>query len=85
MLTVTELVQLLMAFTGSMGFAILFHIGRKSLLPAALGGALAWLVYLAVIHAGKGYMIASFLGAVFCGLWSELWARKLRQIGRAHV
>ena len=79
MLTVTELVQLLMAFTGSMGFAILFHIGRKSLLPASLGGALAWLVYLAVIHAGKGYMIASFLGAVFCGLWSELWARRLRQ------
>ena len=24
-------------------------------------------------------MIASFLGAVFCGLWSELWARRLRQ------
>ena len=40
---------------------------------------MAWLVYLAVIHAGKGYMIASFLGAVFCGLWSELWARRLRQ------
>ena len=30
MLTVTELVQLLMAFTGSMGFAILWSIWRSS-------------------------------------------------------
>ena len=79
MLTATELIQLLTAFTGSMGFAILFQIGRKSLLPASAGGALAWLVYLLVMHAGRGYMAASFFGAVFCGLWSELWARRRRQ------
>lgn len=75
MFTERELLQLLMAGTGSMGFALIFRIEKKNLLPAALGGSLAWLCYLIAMHVSDEYMIASFVGAVFCGFWSELWAR----------
>lgn len=68
-----------MAFTGSMGFAILFHMKKKSLLPAAGGGSFAWLIYLIVMHLGRGYMMASFAGAVFCGFFSEFMARREKQ------
>lgn len=42
----TYVVQLLTAFTGSLGFAVLFNIKRQKLLAAAFGGFLAWGIYL---------------------------------------
>ena len=39
-------IQLVTAFAGSLGFALLFHVRREKLLLASLGGLLAWGVYL---------------------------------------
>ena len=39
----TEIVmQLVTAFLGSLGFALLFHVRREKLLLASLGGLLSW-------------------------------------------
>ena len=46
-----KLLQLLMAFFGSAGFAIMFHLRRNFLIIASFGGLLTWLVYL--ISGGK--------------------------------
>ena len=35
------LIQLVTAFTGSLGFALLFHVRKEKLLLASLGGLLA--------------------------------------------
>ena len=43
-----EIIQLIVSFTGSLGFAALFNIHGKKLLFAALGGCLSWAGYLAV-------------------------------------
>ena len=43
-----EMIQLLVSFTGSLGFAVLFNIHGKKLWFAALGGCLSWAVYLIV-------------------------------------
>ena len=40
-----EMIQLLVSFTGSLGFAVLFNIHGKKLWFAALGGCLSWAVY----------------------------------------
>ena len=40
------IMQLVTAFIGSWGFAMLFHVRREKLLLASLGGLLAWGVYL---------------------------------------
>lgn len=79
MLSGKEIIQLLMAAAGSMGFAIIFRIGKDCLFTAAFGGSGAWFFYLIVSNAGGNYMAASLTGAVFCGLWSEFWARRKKR------
>ena len=34
------MIQLLTSFTGSLGFCLVFHLRRRYLLPASLGGVL---------------------------------------------
>ena len=41
------MIQLLTSFTGSLGFCLVFHLRRRYLLPASLGGVLTCGVYLA--------------------------------------
>lgn len=40
------MIQLLTSFTGSLGFCLVFHLRRRYLLPASLGGVLTCGVYL---------------------------------------
>ena len=79
MITIKEMIQLFMAACGSMGFAMIVRIRKDSLLPAAVGGLGAWFFFLLVSGAGGSYMSASLAGAVFCGMWSEFWARRKKQ------
>ena len=59
-----EMIQLLVSFTGSLGFAALFNIHGKKLWFAALGGCLSWAVYLIVgIWTSSPYI---------CGFWSTV-------------
>ena len=39
-------IQLITAFTGSVGFSLLFNVRRGKLTLAGLGGVIAWGVYL---------------------------------------
>ena len=62
--------QLLTAFVGSLGFAILFHL-RPRLLPwAALGGFLCWGCYLACC----GYLEGVFFPCLLASAFAELYA-----------
>ena len=56
-----KLLQLLMAFFGSAGFAIMFHLRRNFLMIASFGGLLTWLVYLICDPADSGkYIILQY-------------------------
>lgn len=76
-----EIIQLLVSFTGSLGFAALFNIHGKKLWFAALGGCLSWAVYLAA-----GIWTAS---PYICGFWSTvvitLYAECMARIHRTPV
>ena len=70
--------QLLTAFLGSLGFAILFHL-RPRLLPwAALGGFLCWGCYLACCGYLEGVFFPCLLASAFAELYAEVLARLLR-------
>ena len=74
----TVWIQLLTAFFGSLGFALLFGLRRRYLLPASLGGMLAWGIYLAM-EAWLGLPFLSGLTAsAFAVLYAELLAHWLR-------
>lgn len=69
------ILQLIYAFIGSFGFALLFNIKLKRLFPASLGGMLAWGVYLITNYLMNNLFFAVFSASVFAALYSEIAAR----------
>lgn len=71
----TFLVQLVTAFLGALGFAILFQVNRNHLLPAAAGGFLVWLVYLLCGSFTGSDVLKCFLASIVVTFYSEFMAR----------
>ena len=67
--------QCLFAFIGWVGFMILFNVHGKGGLLCALGGALAWAVYLIAQELSGSDITAYFWSALFSSLYSEVMAR----------
>ena len=57
-------IQLITAFLGSLGFAMLFHVRREKLLLASLGGLLSWGVYLLMGLALSDDVVRYFVASV---------------------
>lgn len=74
----SELLQLVTAFIGSAGFAMLWGVRKKHILYAAVGGLLGWGVYLAFSRLGFGAFIASFMTSAFLGVYAEILARLVK-------
>ena len=74
----TVLIQLLTAFLGALGFAILFGVLRRCLLIAAAGGMLTWGLYLAMDAWLHVEFLSCLAAAIFAVLFSELLARRLK-------
>ena len=67
--------QLIVCFFGCLGFVILFNIHGPGGLLCALGGTIAWGVYLLVFHWTNNDLIAYFWAAAAASLYSEVMAR----------
>lgn len=71
--------QLITAFLGSMGFALVFNLDLKHLALASLGGLFAWLIYLLCEGALALNVFWASLIAAFCAdLFSQISARITR-------
>ena len=70
--------QLVTAFLGSLGFALLFHVRREKLLLASLGGLLAWGVYLLVGLASDQEVVRYFVASVVLTVYAEILARVVK-------
>ena len=70
-----ELIQILMAFLGTIGFAIFFNIRKTKLLLVGIGGAVIWTVFLVVNHVTEQEMIALFVASVLASVFAEILAR----------
>ena len=71
----SNLIQLITALTGSFGFAMLFNVRRSKLIPAALGGGLAWGIYLLVNLFTDVDVLCYFIAAVILTFYAEIFAR----------
>jgi len=72
------MIQVVIAFFGSIFPAVLFNIDRRKIGWAGLSGALGWLVYILVFNNTGNAISATFIGAVAVGCYSESLARKLK-------
>ena len=69
-----EIIQLLMAGAGSLGFAVLYNIRGKKLWVIAAGGIAAWGVYLATQQLTGNDYASSFTACVALTLYAEVMA-----------
>lgn len=65
---------IVLSFTASLGFGIVFRIGKKDLLWAAVGGALTRCAYLFLIEVIDQRILYSLLAAMFAALYAEIMA-----------
>ena len=72
------MVQLLTSFTGSLGFALVFHLRRRYLIPASFGGLLTCGVYLACQQIWSGILLPTLAASAFAALYAELLARWMK-------
>lgn len=78
MITGKILSQLVMAFLGSAGFAILFHLRKKFLWMASFGGFISWFVYLIADHEIGNLFFATLMASAAGALYAEILARVLK-------
>lgn len=69
------IIQLLTGALGSIGFGVLFHLNRRYLPVAALGGVLGWGVYLAAYHLLGTVLIPNLLAGCATAIYAEILAR----------
>ena len=74
----TELIQLIAAFGGGIGFSLIFGLHGKQLPIAALGSVLTWGCYLLASIAKCPTMLAIFLASVFGASCTVLLAKVLK-------
>ena len=80
--TVTEILRAVIgAFVGTVGFAMLVHVPKKSWLPCGIIASLSYLLYWVLIQAGLSDAVSIFIGSMFGSLSGQICARKLKTIG----
>ncbi|WP_338215902.1 threonine/serine exporter family protein [Companilactobacillus muriivasis] len=61
-------------FLSSVGFGIITNNPRRTLIPAGLVGAIAWIVYIVVGWYNHGLIMPNLMGAVVIGILGNLCA-----------
>ena len=78
MINTDNIIQIVTAFCGTLGFGILFNIKGKKLFLAALGGMISCVLFIALGFFVEGEILRCFIVAVLLTLYSEILARKLK-------
>jgi uncharacterized membrane protein YjjB (DUF3815 family) len=74
----TIVLQLSMAFLGSLGFAFIFGLRRKLLIPSSAGGLISWAIFLLCSKFMAGVFAPCLIASAFSALYAELLARTLK-------
>ncbi len=69
------IIQIAMAFIGSIGFAIFFKMKGRQIWLAGIGGAATWIVYLIAQIQFERYFVPNLLASIFVGIYAEIMAR----------
>ena len=70
-----EIRMLITALVGCIGFSLLFHLKKRHIILASLGGVLTWAVYLAGIRMLEGIFLPTLLASMVGTLYGEIFAR----------
>ena len=74
----TVIIQLITSFFGSLGFAVIFNLRKKYIIPASIGGVVCWGAYLSLTLVGNGIFLPTLVAAAVAALYAEILARILK-------
>ncbi|WP_346884172.1 threonine/serine exporter family protein [Clostridium sp. UBA4395] len=69
------LIQIITAYIGSLGFALLFNIKKERILYASIGGIITWCIYLLSFYYCNDIFISNMIASILGTAYSELLAR----------
>ena len=69
------IVQLIAAFIGSIGFALMLKIRGKQIFYAGLGGLVTWGIYLIAFHELGSDFQSNLIASIFVAVYAEVMAR----------
>lgn len=72
------ILETIISTLATLGFGIMFNIGKKHLLFASLGGGLSWFVYRILVQNSFSGVLAMFISAIIFSIYSEICARVFR-------
>ena len=75
---INEVIQLIAATLGSLGFSVLFNIKGKKLIGVTLGGFIGWLAYVIYSMLMLNDTLCYFLAAVTISIYAEIMARVMK-------
>ncbi len=70
-----DIIQLIAAFFGAMGFAIVFNVRHSLVIYGALGGLLSWGLFLLMEDVFVNPFIACLISSAFSAFYAEIMAR----------
>ena len=73
-----DLLQLITAALGSLGFSLIFNVRGRPLLFGALGGLIAWGVYLGCRGQGISDVMGYLISSMVITIYAEICARRFR-------
>lgn len=74
----TAVIQIVTSLFGSLGFALMFNLGRRHVIPAAINGMCTWTVYLIVRYMAGGIFIPALAASLWAAVFAETAARILK-------
>ncbi len=78
MISTKVIIELLTAFLGTLGFALLFNLRGKKLIYASLGGMLSWMLFLSLGPIFQNEALRYLIVAIISTAYSEILARTLK-------
>lgn len=77
-MNLTQIVQIIMGFIGSLGFAFLFNIRGRRLVATAFGGFLSWALFVVFNIFIHNDPVNYFLVAFLISVYAEIMARVMK-------
>ena len=62
------IIQIVTAFLGSLGFAYMFNLGKRNVIPAAVNGMCTWVVYILI----RAIIDDVFIPSLVATLWAAI-------------
>lgn len=73
-----SIIQLITSFLGSLGFAVIFNLQKKYVIPASIGGVVCWGVFLLTGASVEGVFLPTLVASASAALYAEIFARVLK-------